>query len=429
MQTLIAFSHLRWNFVYQRPQHLMTRFAKHYRVFYVEEPVRSAGTPRLEVTHPAQDIFVCTPHTPFGATGFHDEQLPALQALIDELVAEYQIRDPIVWMYTPMALPLVAGLGPRSLVYDCMDELAAFKNAPRQLMQREHALLKVADFVFTGGPSLYRAKQSRHHSVHCFPSSVDRSHFARARDPAIEIPTQHSFPRPRLGFFGVIDERLDIDLLGRISVAHPEWQLIMVGPVVKIGQDTLPRNANIHYFGQRSYEDLPRFLAGWDVCLLPFALNDATRFISPTKTLEYMAAEKPIVSTPVEDVATPHGHIVGIGGGDKFISLCEQALHETSEQRLGRKSMMRTVIDGTSWDKTAAEMRQLIESKRLPAEAHRLAPNWHGSAKRLVNSSQFPAGSAGRNAALAVEASREAPALGLGNGLNSASRDVATASP
>jgi UDP-galactopyranose mutase len=379
MDSLIAFSHLRWNFVYQRPQHLMTRLAQHYRVFFFEEPFHVSGSPRLVITEPSPNISVCTPHTPFDFAGFHDQQIPALQSLIDDLITEQAIRDPIAWLYTPMALPLIRCLNPRTIVYDCMDELAGFKNAPRQLLQREHALLKTADFVFTGGRSLYRAKQSRHHSVHCFPSSVDKSHFASARDPAMEFPAQRSISRPRLGYFGVIDERLDIDLLDRLACAHSHWQLIMVGPVVKIDPDSLPRRPNIHYFGQQPYANLPCFLAGWDVCLLPFALNDATRFISPTKTLEYMAAEKPIVSTPVEDVATPHGHIVGIGGGDKFIALCEQALLETAEQRSRREVLMRAVVDSTSWDRTASEMRQLIEPRpaaeiSVPRPSYRVSP-------------------------------------------------------
>ena len=362
MDSLIVFSHLRWNFVYQRPQHLMARFAKEFKIFFFEEPMYDAGPPRLEITEPRANVSLCTPRTPFESTGFHDQQLPALQSLMEALLRERDIRDPIAWVYTPMALPLVSCVNPRAIVYDCMDELSAFKNAPRQLLQREHALLKTANFVFTGGPSLYRAKRSRHHSVHCFPSSVDRTHFALARDTSIEISAQRALPHPRLGFFGVIDERLDAALIDRLALAHPEWQLIMVGPIVKIDPASLPRHPNIHYFGQQPYEALPQFLAGWDVCLLPFALNDATRFISPTKTLEYMAAGKPIVSTPVEDVATPHGHVVGIGEGEGFVALCEAALRETPEERSRRELSMRAVVEGTSWDKTASEMQALIGS-------------------------------------------------------------------
>src|SRR5436305_14501540 len=212
-----------------------------------------------------------------------------------------------------MALPLAERLSPKAVVYDCMDELSAFKFAPPQLLEREADLLRRADVVFTGGPSLYRAKKDRHPNVHCFPSSVDAAHFAKATDPAIEAAEQRDLPRPRLGYFGVIDERIDLDLIAAAADARPDWQFVMVGPVVKIDPAALPKQPNIHYYGQQPYARLPEFLAGWDVALLPFARNDSTKFISPTKTLEYMAAEKPIVSTPITDVAEPYGHIVRLG--------------------------------------------------------------------------------------------------------------------
>ena len=371
MNSLIVFSHLRWDFVYQRPQQLMTRLAKHYRVFFVEEPLRDE-TQRLEISTPASNVWVCRAHTTVDAAGFHDAQLGPLQSVLDEVVARFGIEAPVVWLYTPMALPLVRRLQPSCVVYDCMDELSAFKNAPRQLLQREHALLKVADFVFTGGPSLYRAKQPRHPAVHCFASSVDAAHFAAAEDASLDFPAQQPLARPRLGFYGVIDERLDVELLARMAGAHPEWQIVMVGPVVKIDPTSLPQGPNLHYFGQQSYADLPRFLAGWDVCLLPFALNESTRFISPTKTLEYMAAGKPIVSTPLTDVAEPHGHVVHIGTGEHFVALCEQALRETPAQALRRRQLMRAVVEETSWNATADKMHELLESgRREQAGTHR----------------------------------------------------------
>ncbi|RYZ63661.1 MAG: glycosyltransferase family 1 protein, partial [Proteobacteria bacterium] len=306
---LIVLSHLRWDFVFQRPQHLMTRLARDYRVYFVEEPLRSDGAPRIELHRPAPNLTICRPHTPVASPGFHDDQLPAMEMLLEGLVEQESVSDPIVWLYTPMALPLAQKLNPRALVYDCMDELSAFLNAPRQLLQRESALLRAADLVFTGGPSLYEAKRNRHPDVHCFPSSVDVAHFERAAGPVDEAPEQAALPHPRLGFYGVIDERLDLSLIDAIATAHRDWQIVLVGPVVKIDPASLPQGPNLHYYGQQSYERLPDFLAGWDVCLLPFALNDATRFISPTKTLEYMAAGKPVVSTPIRDVAEPYSHL------------------------------------------------------------------------------------------------------------------------
>jgi UDP-galactopyranose mutase len=363
MQSMIVFSHLRWDFVYQRPQHLISRLAKHYRVFFFEEPVHSDGPPRLQIEQPTPNLHVCRPFTSVQSRGYHDDQLPVLRQLLDEFVLEQDITDPITWLYTPMALPLAQSLAPRAIVYDCMDELSAFLNAPRQLLQRESALLKVADVVFTGGPSLYRSKKLRHDSVYCFPSSVEQEHFAQARDPSIDHREQLELAHPRLGFYGVIDERLDLKLVDRVAEEHPEWQVMMVGPVVKIDPQTLPMRPNIHYFGQRDYAELPRFLAGWDVCLLPFAINAATRFISPTKTLEYMAAGKPVVSTPVTDVIEPYKGLVFEGAtSTAFIRACERALALTPEALEALASSMAARVSKTSWDSTADQMREVLEN-------------------------------------------------------------------
>jgi UDP-galactopyranose mutase len=362
MQSLFVFSHLRWDFVFQRPQHLMTRMAKHYQVFFFEEPVRTEREAHLEISEPVPGVFVCKPHTPLSAAGFHDEQIPALRVLLDELVEQHELSEPVVWLYTPMALPLVQSLDPSLIVYDCMDELSAFLNAPRQLLQRENALLRAADVVFTGGPSLYRTKQPRHNAVYCFPSSVDAGHFGKARDPSIEHREQKSIAHPRLGFFGVIDERIDLRLLATLADTHPEWQIVLVGPVAKIDPASLPLRANIRYFGQRDYSELPQFLAGWDVCLLPFALNEATKFISPTKTLEYMAAEKPIVSTPVRDVVEPYGSIVfSAADPASFVATCERALAENGPEQNERARLMREVVQNTSWDATAQAMHEIMQ--------------------------------------------------------------------
>jgi UDP-galactopyranose mutase len=370
MRSLLVFSHLRWDFVFQRPQHLMTRLAKSYRVFFFEEPVHDEGPARIDIHEPSPNVHVCRPHTSPAERGFADSQVPILRRLLENLVRTHDLGSPIVWLYTPMALPLLEGLEPAAVVYDCMDELSAFLNAPPVLMQREHALFKVADVVFTGGPSLYRSKQALHPNVHCFPSSVEREHFGRARDVALDHEEQRHLPHPRLGFFGVIDERFDPLAISLLADAHPDWQISLVGPVVKIDPATLPQRPNIHYFGQRPYAELPRFLAGWDVALLPFAINDSTRYISPTKVLEYMAAEKAIVSTPVADVVEPYGHIVHVGRhAQSFVTACERALGERGAARDKRIAMMRGVVSATSWDATAAKMSALIdEATQRPAK-------------------------------------------------------------
>lgn len=361
MTTIIVFSHLRWDFVYQRPQHLLSRLAENYKIIFIEEPIFCEQGSFLESSVAGPNITVLKPHTPLSIPGFHDEQLPYLIELMRQFVVGDE--EQIAWFYTPMALPLLQELHPVLVVYDCMDELAAFKNPPKQMLQRERALLKVADLVFTGGPSLYRAKRDRHPNVHCFPSSVDVVHFEQALDRNNAHPAHETIPGPRLGYYGVIDERIDTSLIARIADAHPEWQIVLVGPVVKIDQATLPQRHNIHYLGQQPYKALPQFLAGWDVCLLPFALNESTRFISPTKTLEYMAAELPIVGTPISDVLELYGEVVSIGASPtEFIKACETALLQTSTERTQQVLKMRQMILATSWNTTAEEMCELMES-------------------------------------------------------------------
>jgi UDP-galactopyranose mutase len=372
---ILVFCHLRWDFVYQRPQHLLSRLGAQRRVIVVEEPRLVAdGAPRWELREPAPGVLVAQPcFRGAGPEAFADEHMEWLGHMIDELAGVHDLGGCVAWFYTPMAMPLLQRLQPSVVVYDCMDELSAFLHAPPQLIERERQLLQRADIVFTGGPSLYNAKRDLHPNVHCFPSSVDATHFARALSPGEEPADQAAVPRPRLGFFGVIDERMDIELIGALAAARPDWQIVMVGPVVKIDPATLPRNANLHYVGQKPYAQLPDYLRGWDVCLLPFARNASTRFISPTKTLEYMAAERPIVSTPIADVAEPYGHIVHLGSTpEEFTAACEQALNAPAGERRRRTEAMRQVLSRTSWDTTAKAMSDQID--RLVRSSRRRTP-------------------------------------------------------
>ena len=362
MNELVVFSHLRWNFVYQRPQQILSRLARRFRILFVEEPRYASGDPRALRSSPAPGVTVLTPHTPLTAPGFHDDQIPLLQKLVGQAIAREHFDAYGAWLYTPMALPLLTKLSPRIIVYDCMDELPAFKAAPRQLVQRENALLRMANVVFCGGPSLYEARRARHCNVHLFPSSVDREHFARGSDGALAHPEVKALGRPRLGYFGVLDERLDLELLAGIAARRPEWELCMVGPVLKIDRASLPQAPNIHYFGQRDYADLPAFLAGWDLALLPFARNEATRCISPTKTLEYMAAGRAVVSTRVGDVERLYGDVVRFADTtDDFVAACEAALVEPEAARTARLAAMRRMVEATSWDATAREMRRIVQ--------------------------------------------------------------------
>ena len=378
MKTIVIFSHLRWNFVYQRPQQLLSRMAARWRVVFIEEPVPRAERPHMEKLAPAPGVEVWRPHVTGEHFGFHDDHIPELQRLVADSMREQKVSDYWLWFYTPMALPLAAGLSPRGVVYDCMDELTAFKNAPRQLVQRENALFKLADLVFTGGPSLYELKRSRHGSVHCFASSVDVGHFARV---GTDHPAQAALPSPRLGYCGVIDERVNMDIISGLAQARPDWQIVLVGPVVKIDPAGLPRHPNIHWLGQQGYEDLPAFIFGWDVCLLPFAINEATRYISPTKILEYMACGRPSVSTPIKDVVDPYGHVVPIAGdAESFVAACDAVLARTEAERKAHAMALAQVVARTSWDATAKAMAELIAQADRHSRDHTLLSQPAGTA-------------------------------------------------
>jgi UDP-galactopyranose mutase len=405
---VVSFSHLRWNFVYQRPQHVLSRVAETRPVHFIEEPLpcEDRELPHWRQSNPHPNVTVWTPILKLGEQrGFSESLIPQLRTMVTDLVSELEISELIVWFYTPMALPLAENLSPTAVVYDCMDELSAFMNAPRLIIDRESELLDRADVVFTGGPSLYRAKKNRHPNVHCFPSSVDATHFGKAKRRLAEPDDQRDLSRPRLGFFGVIDERLDVQLLDATARTHPEWQIMMVGPVVKIDPSILPRHDNIHYVGQRSYEDLPSYIRGWDVCLLPFARNDATKFISPTKTLEYMAAEKMIVSTPITDVADPYGYIVFLGDTPKaFIEQCETALSLPAKERQRRIKLMRDVLAQTSWDNTVAQMMEALAACCRNSTSRFQALHAESSPKPEEDASESTATSAEEHAVIVIGA-------------------------
>lgn len=369
---LICFSHLRWNFVFQRPQHLISRFAKDYKVIYWEEPTFRPGIqPLVDLKNcKVTGVTVATPQLPEGLT--ETQQDVALRGLLDKLALS-DATDLVCWYYTPMMLPFSRHLKATAVVYDCMDELSAFRFAPPALLQREKELLEDADLVFTGGKSLFEAKRGRHDAVYCFPSSVDVEHFKAARGQMDDPADQAQIKFPRLGYYGVIDERIDLALLSEMADARPDWNFVMIGPVVKISEEELPKQANIHWLGGKSYDELPQYMAGWNVALMPFAINESTRFISPTKTPEYLAGGRVVVSTPVTDVEAGYGKCPRVciaGTTDGFIAACETALiyAETGE---GAKVADAMIAD-SSWDKTYAEMAELIAN--VARRDHRVHP-------------------------------------------------------
>jgi glycosyltransferase involved in cell wall biosynthesis len=356
---LVCFSHLRWNDVFQRPHHLMSRWGRERRVFFIEEYHFNEGPRRLEIRQEAPGVYVVVPYL----LTWKPEDHPYLIGLYADLFRQYEIERYIFWYYSPMFLRFTRSFSPLLTVYDNMDDLASFKGAPKILPALEMELLAKADIVFTGGYSLYDSKKGRHPNVHPFPSSIDAHHFATARQPQPEPEDQARIPHPHLGYFGVIDERLDLDLIAGLAAARPDWHLVLIGPVVKLKEQELPQAPNIHYLGKKPYEQLPAHLAHWDVALLPFAIGPATRFISPTKTPEYLAGGKPVVSTPIRDVVRTYGErgLVRIAGSQQdFIRAVEAALRESDAEIQARLEQVDFLLVENSWDNTWKQMKSLV---------------------------------------------------------------------
>jgi glycosyltransferase involved in cell wall biosynthesis len=363
---LIVQSHLRWDFVWQRPQQLMSRLARSAPVLFIEEPIYldDAAVDRLEITMPHKNIIRAVPRLRGNLRSDYDASIAIVRELairetgplgrLDGLFA-----NAVQWFYTPMPAPSMLGaFNEIGVVYDCMDELSQFRNAPPDLVRRERLLMANADVVFTGGYRLFTAKSAHHSNVYFFGCGVDVQHFSKARSAETSIPADARFEPPVAGYFGVIDERLDYDLIRALAEQQPETAIVMVGPTAKVNPDELPDAPNIHWLGQRSYEELPRYVKGFDVCLMPFAINEATEYINPTKTLEYMAAGKPIVSTPVADVVRNFTPIVTVAGShDEFISAVKRHATTPDEQMIADGIEM---ASHSSWESIVSRMRSII---------------------------------------------------------------------
>ena len=358
---LLCFSHLRWGFVFQRPNHLLSRFSKHQRVFFFEEPIFHDEEDKLHMENYNDNLYVVTPYMKHRENSA--KVTAGLQTLVSSLLLQMQIKRYFSWYYTPMALPFTRHLKPEFTVYDCMDDLSAFKFAPPELTRLEKELFNKSDIVFTGGHSIYESKKNAHHNIYPFPSSIDKSHFGKARRIRKDPEDQKHIPHPRFGFFGVIDERFDIELIDTVAKAKPEWQFVLLGPVVKIDPASLPNHPNIHYLGGKKYDELPNYLAGWDIAMIPFAINESTRFISPTKTPEYLAAGKPVISSPIRDVVSPYGNnnLVHIAfNSDEFIAAAAPELKKKRKSAWIKK--VDEFLEGTSWDRTWSQMVRNIEA-------------------------------------------------------------------
>lgn len=367
---ILVHCHLRWDFVWQRPQHLMSRLSRSHPILFLEDPAPlpdAESEPRMQITRVSDSLTVARPlliprtEDPERDAVIDEQNAVHGQRLLDATVASLGWQRLVHWFYTPMALRVRDWYNPVAVCYDCMDELANFKGAPADVKGREDELLRMADVVFTGGPSLHAARKDRHPNIHQFNSGVDVEHFRKALDPQTIVPADIAhLPRPLLLYYGVIDERMGWENLAAVADAHPDWGIAMVGPLAKITEADLLRRPNIHYTGQRGYDDLPGYLKGCDVALVPFALSDATRFLSPTKTLEYFAARKPVVSTPIQDIVDHYQDAARVARTPaEFVQACEAALRENDVARLDRgEEHART----QTWDKIVERMRELLDA-------------------------------------------------------------------
>ena len=367
---MLCLSHLRWDFVFQRPQHLLTRACDSYRVLFFEEPFFDAKTPSITMQDRGNGLLIAQPHLP-AETDARERHL-MLRKLLDETLAMLDVEQPdLIWYYSPAMIAFAGHLKAKCIVYDCMDELAAFRGAAADLKWRERELFGRADLVFTGGQSLFEAKRRMHPAVHAFPSSIDTQHFQKAR----HLRQLASNPaKPNLGFFGVIDERMDTALVAAIADLRPDWHFSMIGPVVKIDVSDLPQRPNLYWLGRHDYRDLPVALAQWSLGIMPFAINEATRYISPTKTPEFLAAGLPVVSTPIRDVVRPYGEmsLVGIAAtANEFVAQCENCLAWTETEHAAWLSRVDQFLARTSWDRTWSAMNNLVT--QLVAQRRRLS--------------------------------------------------------
>ncbi|QOW19439.1 glycosyltransferase [Lysobacter ciconiae] len=376
---IIVHSHLRWDFVWQRPQQILSRMAQHHRIAFIEEPVEVSGDApaSLEISEPMDNIVRIVPLLPGPPDGVDEQSRVILQlvraALADHPLLQGRFERPVQWFYSPMTAPVMLGeFGSAGVVYDCMDELANFRFAPTDIRQREALLLDRADIVYTGGYQLYEAKSAQHPNVHFHGCGVDAAHFGRARLAQTQVPASiANLARPVFGYFGVIDERLDYPLIAALAAQFPEASIVMAGPLAKVEQHQLPAAPNIHWLGQQAYENLPALAKGFDVCLMPFALNDATRFINPTKTLEYMATATPIVSTAVADVVRNFTPVVAIAHDhEEFLDLAARALR-SPDAELIEEGVQRAAA--ASWSQTVADMRGELQSALRSAEDRSMA--------------------------------------------------------
>jgi len=343
----------------------MRQCAHERQVYFVEAPQIGSWSAHLTSWRPQPHLTVVVPHLPNDLPA--SERGAAQQALLLEYLRAEQCDDYALWYTTPLALAATRDLRPLAVVYDCHHTTDADGDAPipSDLLHRQAIeLLSCADLVFTDGQQAYQAKRLQHGRVFLFPGSVDAAHFARARQRQPEPDDQRALPHPRIGYFGALDTRLNASLLAALAAARPSWNFILMGPVVDRDPHLLPKQPNIHYLGAKPYEELPRYLAGWDVAMLPFALNEATRRSSPSQPLEYLAATIPTISTPIPDVIRRFGDagpVVIAEWPAEWAWAIEDLLNGSPARSAEWLGEAERAVASSSWASVWQEMRSLVD--------------------------------------------------------------------
>ena len=365
---IVVFSHLRWGFVWQRPQQFLSRFAKHHPILFVEEPwldLPPGSEPRMDIHRVLPNVTVACPHGP-PELASDPSLFIKLREWVNESIQAMNHRGefdmPLLWYYSPMDAAWSLGHFPnRGVVYDCMDELSQFTGSPVELVENERRLMEYSDVVFTGGYELWTKKSAVHPNAQFYGCGVEFDHFNLAQQDATTIPPDIDFlPRPIIGWFGVVDERVDYQLLADIARMRPNWSLAIVGPVVKVDPNLLPHAPNLHWLGGRDYRMLPNYCRAFDVCMMAFAINKATEFINPTKALEYLATGKPVISTPVKDVIRQYSDYVEIAStAEEFVAKIDEMLRSPNQARIQAGL---DLARRKSWESNVTEMRQHIHT-------------------------------------------------------------------